>query len=748
MTTQKSCSEKSNIVKNYGFSGKYFLGELKRSWPFAVFLFIAFLIMMPVAVLMGLQNVPVYIPVVREISDAEILRHVMRIIEEPVMRVVWGVFIVGFGILSGLKIGTALTNKVHSDFLHSLPIRREAIFATKLLTTSAVFIGALLVNSLLVVLACVVSSGLGTYGLSDIFATVFAFFFKALLLYFTAFSITNLACMLSGTIVMQVFLTFFLGFAPLAYYLMVYGIAFTYADNISADYYYTFDFSQKICPIVKQINMLITDASALDIFSAIFLNVLLIFITIVVYKMRKVERAGTPVVFEPVAHVLKYLCLIPCTFFVGFLFEAMGGNDEGWRIVGFIFGALLSFMFMNLILTKNARKMFAGIKGFGIYVAVMVLVIVGCSLNLFGIDTYVPKNDDLESVTVSVNGVADNLEIREYKLKSEILRTYADYIHGGGSETGGSPSVYVETADAIYYEVYEDKEIYKDSNYHYNLVYENAEGETYTNKISFNSDNYRIGANMKLVFKLENGVKFAVKMHLSDAAKRTELARKIAESAEFSKEIVKYLDMDKLSFASWTPLIKLTEELYWYESDNRPEEDARMLAIMEAVKAEYSKKNVFENNSTVVGYLSVRTKEPRIELEIPVFASFENQQLFTGCRDEEELFVKLSNMAEFMVICDISKVDSDTTVNDCSVMITDNEFMRQAFSAMHSLDSDYNSSYMVRDEQYRILFGIKEAKYKYYEEEPDEYHYVTYLTRFEKGNVPEFVSGFLASLIK
>ena len=110
MTTQQSCSEKSNVVKNYGFSGKYFLGELRRSWPFAVFLFIVFLLMMPVACLMGLSSVPVYIPEVRELTNDEILAYVLRIIETPEMRVVWGVVIVGIGMLSGWIMGKSLTN--------------------------------------------------------------------------------------------------------------------------------------------------------------------------------------------------------------------------------------------------------------------------------------------------------------------------------------------------------------------------------------------------------------------------------------------------------------------------------------------------------------------------------------------------------------------------------------------------------------------------------------------------------------
>ena len=737
MTTQQSCSEKSNVVKNYGFSGKYFLGELRRSWPFAVFLFIGFLIMMPVVALMGLQSVPVYIPEVRELTNDEILAYVLRIIETPEMRVVWGVVIVGVGMLSGWIMGKSLTNKVHSDFLHCLPIRREAIFATKFLTMTIDFIAAFLINSLLVVVACLVSSNIGAYGLGKIFATVFTFFFKGLLLYITSFSITNLACMLAGTTVMQIFLTAFLGFAPLAYYLMVYGITYTYANNLSAEYYYTFEFSEKICPIVKQVHMLITDVSAFDVISAILLDALLIFITIVLYRVRKVERAGTPVAFTPVAHVLKYLCIIPCTFFFGFLFEAMSGDDEGWRIIGYILGAFISLMFMNFILLKNARKMFAGMKGFAVYAAVMVLVVIGCSLDLFGIDTYVPRSEDLESVNITINGVAQNLEIREYKLKSEILKTYSDYLRDGGVSSNGMTEVYVESSNTIQYV---DKYVANESNYLYHLSYTDEEGNDYKNTISFLDDNYRIGSNMKLVFKLENGIHLAVSMHLASNEKRVELARRVAQSMEYSKKIVECLDTEKLAFASYTPIIKLVEEIYWYDSDYRSEEDAIIEKMMEALKAEYSKKNVFTENSMVVGYFSIRTKEPRVEIDIPVFATFDELKLFTGCESKEALCEKLAEMSEYMVICDVTQIDTDTTANECSVLITDKEQMKQAFSCMYSIGADYNSAYHERDDKYMIVYGMREEDYKYYEEEETTYHIVDNRTRFGKGNIPAFVS--------
>ena len=52
-------------------------------------------------------------------------------------------------------------------------------------------------------------------------------------------------------------------------------------------------------------------------------------------------------------------------------------------------------------------------------------------------------------------------------------------------------------------------------------------------------------------------------------------------------------------------------------------------------------------------------------------------------------------------------------------------------------------AYHERDDKYLIVYGMKEEDYKYYEEEETTYHIVDYRTRFEKGNIPAFVSEIL-----
>ncbi len=736
MTTQKSCSEKSNIVRNYGFSGKYFLSELRRSWPFAVLIFAAFLFLMPVVMMMSLGGMPVNIPGVREVTKAEQLEYVLRRINAEDFQIIWSLVVTGFAMLSGWKMCAYLSNKVHSDFVHCLPIRREAVFATKFLTTFIDFLIGILPNIFLTVFACLAASELGTYGFGDILSSLLRFFLKALLLYITVFVITNLAGMLSGTVVMHIFMTFFLNFALVVYYTMIYVLAYFYTHNLNAEHYMTLEIVRNLCPVIKVFTSFFIPISALDVFGVILLDVILIFVSILLYKVRKVERAGTPIVFKPVERVLKYLCVIPCTVFFGALLEGINGGD-GWLIIGYIFGAVFSFMFMNFILTKNARKIFAGIKGFAVYAVLFVLVIVGCNLNFFGIDDHVPNVAKVDSIEVSIDGVASNLEIREYKLKTDIVNFYKNYIERYQSPSGNKQNPLATYGmEEIAYEKYD-----YDERYIYHLEYE-FDGVTEYRDLSFYPVEYKFGSYMELVFKREGSLDFAVKVRAYNSEEYSALAEKIVRSREFSKNIVEMLDMDNIQFARYGQYAQGKEDIYYYADSTDPlsGQYKTVEAMMKTLRAEYSKKNVFEENSVVVGVFRVQTKD-NVRMNIPVYSSFDSQKLFTGYDSEEELTERRTELTEFAVICDVSRISDKKNAEDCSVLITDKSQLKEILSSLNSINDYKDISSIEREPRYAIAYAIVEVSTDYYDGGEYAKYPEIYKTYFKQGNVPEFVAG-------
>ena len=128
MTTQTSFSEKRS-VKNMNF--KYFCGELQRSWPRMVLFLIVFILTMIVPIYMNNFGEIYYST---DISEEErILRNstgMLSFVTEYVQ--IWTLLSIAAAFISGLFVTRFLNDKVSADFYHSIPIKREGLFVSRI----------------------------------------------------------------------------------------------------------------------------------------------------------------------------------------------------------------------------------------------------------------------------------------------------------------------------------------------------------------------------------------------------------------------------------------------------------------------------------------------------------------------------------------------------------------------------------------------------------------------------------------
>jgi hypothetical protein len=143
-----------------------------------------------------------------------------------------------------------------------------------------------------------------------------------------------------------------------------------------------------------------------------------------IYRFRKSELSGTPVISKAAAAVIKYLCMFCASVVGGIFFEAIAGGD-GWFFCGALIGALLCMMFINTILTKSAKLMFRGLSGFGVFCVAFVAVYVLFGMDVIGVDGYVPSASSIKYISVSVDDVSLHVDEREdVKRLSEAVRDY------------------------------------------------------------------------------------------------------------------------------------------------------------------------------------------------------------------------------------------------------------------------------------------------------------------------------------
>ena len=306
------------------------------------------------------------------------------------------------------------------DFYHSLPITRGRLYASWLLAGLTLLIVPFIIMS---AVTLIILSANDAMSLS-LFHTYMLSFGESLVYMLLLGGISVVVGMISGTTVVHLLLC---GTAviiiPLFYWAVVY-FASIFNENMWVSWYYNSEFMARLSPLMRYMfnSERLSTAEAvvwLLLAAAMFVGGYFI------YRVRKSERAGTPVVFRPVGEVIKYLLIIMMTLLGGiFFYEVM--YSFGWTVFGMVCGALLTFMLTNSVLAKTAKSMFRGWKGLCVYGGVCVVSMCVLIFNLFGINTNIPSESDLARVDVLFDDGLDTMSFSDDEVMSALHRLYTD----------------------------------------------------------------------------------------------------------------------------------------------------------------------------------------------------------------------------------------------------------------------------------------------------------------------------------
>ncbi len=511
MTTQRLFSEK----KNSNMSTKYFLGELKRSWPRIVLYFIIFCLTMIIPLLM--QDIG-YVIRFYESAEEHLIRNsksLLNLMQQ--FSQIWTLVSMGVALFAGCYVTKILNNKISADFYHSLPMRRESIYLTRLSVGFISYFVTFFANVIIVLVLCEAQELAEGYGMM-IFKQIMVNFGLSILAFFMIYSVTVFAGMLCGTTTMRLLMTLYLCFVVFTYHCSFFGTLQLFFDTFNPSYYIESEgtalFVLKLLPFVRLLSQeLIEQISVVDYFFFAFASLALLVGALALYKARKIEKAETPIVFDGFAAFFRYSVIIPATWLGGIFFYAIE-CDFIWYVVGLFLGAFLSFLLLNTILRKNARKMFSGLKGLGIYAAVMLVFFLCIGFDIFGVENYVPKAENVKGVYISLLNQIQEVDFEDRDVIEAAVdldhsrlnvKEYEDEIVTGASDWVASP---------------------------YGMAY--AVEEKYpTDEPVFNTDDYD-QINYYVVYKMKSGIHIARKVRVMlESDEMTAFAKAVSNSEEY-----------------------------------------------------------------------------------------------------------------------------------------------------------------------------------------------------------------------
>ena len=366
------------------------------------------------AAIVFILPVPIYIAM--EISSSRgvisegAMLHFAESLAEPMARYsVWLVLVTIFGALICAVSGFGyLFSKKKVDFFHSLPVKREVLFAVRYINGVLIY----LVPYLAMVLVSILIIAISGYMKAVVFWIVLKGLAVHLLGYLAIYTTFILCVTFVGNIVVFFAVSgWAFGITPIV--LLVY---FWFEEQFFRTYSYLGDaFEDRLhslrflCPGYFYICTVDHNNSVRSLLlqELAFIAVLVV-ITLLVYRARPSDGAGKAIAFPILKPVIRISVELLAGALMGMLFHEAADRAygvPGWMIFGVILGVVLCHMLIQSIFHFDVRKCFADKGSMGTVAVVAIAFVLVMRYDAFGYDDYLPKEKKLESVAIDITGL-------------------------------------------------------------------------------------------------------------------------------------------------------------------------------------------------------------------------------------------------------------------------------------------------------------------------------------------------------
>lgn len=410
MTSTTSSPKRRNAS-----SRSYFAFLLKQNWPVLITNAVILVLLNVITLYMDITETEAMFStresMIRSMQEFARVMRAINILVSSCLAVVWGCGCMSY-----------LNSKTNIQFYHSIPKTRISLYISESL---AKFLCYLIPMCLSVGLSVIIMGihrewNLSVIGiqLSGLICSVIYF-----LLYFC---IMVFAASFTGTAFARIMNAGLVVFLPSAIVLCL-----TYIWSYNAVYSvhtWATELALKIFLPARTLMVAVEESPNVlgELILALIVGLVFWALGLVIYRFRKSELSGTPVISKVASAVIKYACMFCGAVVGGIFFEAIAGGD-GWFICGALIGALLCMMLINTILTKSAKQMFRGLPGFGAFCGVFLAVFVLFGVDLVGMDGYVPHAAGIKYITVTTGDTTFRMEDREdIENLSDAVREYID----------------------------------------------------------------------------------------------------------------------------------------------------------------------------------------------------------------------------------------------------------------------------------------------------------------------------------
>lgn len=325
---------------------------------------------------------------------------------------------VGLAVVCGVAMFSYLHSRQKVDFYHSMPITRTRLYINQFVTGIVSVVTSYLI---VLVITIGVTYAMG-FGAAVDWTQISSAVTCDLIIFFLLYSLTVVTTIVCGNTIISLLLllwTMFSLLAVRALYLMLCGQFLVTHVGMSEDNTIAMF---KLSPVVQyfmlngttyyEIGNYHVGQSALGLLAVYLLvGVAAAVLGWYLFRIRKSERAGMALAFEPLRLPLKvYICIVMGVA-VALFFWAVGGWFWFWP--GLVIGAALFHGITEMIYAFDMKAIIAKPLHLVCILVVLVGGILMMEADVFGYDTRLPKEDQVQAASLR----------RNYDMQEDVLLT-------------------------------------------------------------------------------------------------------------------------------------------------------------------------------------------------------------------------------------------------------------------------------------------------------------------------------------
>jgi ABC-2 type transport system permease protein len=295
-------------------------------------------------------------------------------------------------VLTGLLLFRYLQDGRAADMAHALPVRREALYNTHVVT-GIIFLFVPLILTALVSWALV--SGLGIEDVNGI--NILTWLANCLLLNLLFFICSVAVGMVTGMTTMQGVLSYILLFLPSGLSILLLHNLNQYVYGFAYDYYLSSKI-EYLSPLTRLTDISRNPFQPGEMAVYLGISILLYFVGRSFYLRRNTETAGSAITFQVLRPVFKYSVTFCFMLLLGSYFNAVQ-DSMAWTYFGYLIGSLMAYFLIEILLNKSLQ-VFQGrqFRNYGIYALAMVVLLGLLHFDWTGYEKRLPGISEIKSI--------------------------------------------------------------------------------------------------------------------------------------------------------------------------------------------------------------------------------------------------------------------------------------------------------------------------------------------------------------